>query len=134
VKLVHNSDYADGISTSLKAGIATLPSDIEAVAVALGDMPEINGGLIDKLAHAINPAGGALVAVPTREGRRGNPVVWSRRFFEDLAKLEGDTGARHLIAQHNEAVIEVPVEDEGAFLDIDTPEALARANAKRAKS
>ena len=134
VKLVHNSDYADGISTSVKAGISALPSDIEAVAVALGDMPEINGGLIDRLAHAINPAGGALVAVPTREGRRGNPVVWSRRFFEDLAKLEGDTGARHLIVQHNEAVIEVPVEDEGAFLDIDTPEALAQANAKRAKS
>jgi molybdenum cofactor cytidylyltransferase len=134
VTRVHNPDYADGLSTSLKAGIGALPPDIDLAVVALGDMPDVTGTLIDKLTAAINPANGALVAVPTREGRRGNPVVWSRRFFEDLAKLEGDTGARHLIVQNNEAVVEVPVEDEGAFVDIDTPEALAQANAKRAKS
>jgi molybdenum cofactor cytidylyltransferase len=134
VRLVHNPDFAGGLSTSLKTGIGALPPDIDAVAVALGDMPGVTGALIDKLARAIDPEAGALIAVPTRDGRRGNPVVWSRRFFEDLAKLEGDTGARHLIGQHNEAVIEVPVEDDGAFLDIDTPEALAQANAKRAKS
>jgi molybdenum cofactor cytidylyltransferase len=131
---VHNPDYAEGLSTSLKVGIGALPPDTDVAVVALGDMPDVTGALIDKLAAAINPVAGALVAVPTREGRRGNPVAWSRRFFEDLAKLEGDTGARHLIVQNNEAVIEVPVEDEGAFLDIDTPEALAQANAKRAKS
>jgi molybdenum cofactor cytidylyltransferase len=134
VTRVHNPDYAEGLSTSLKAGIGALPPDTDLAVVALGDMPDVTGALIEKLTAAINPATGALVAVPTREGRRGNPVVWSRRFFEDLAKLEGDTGARHLIVQNNEAVIEVPVEDEGAFLDIDTPEALAQANAKRAKS
>jgi molybdenum cofactor cytidylyltransferase len=134
VQRVHNPDFAAGLSTSLKVGIGALPPDIDAVAVALGDMPGVTGALIDKLARAIDPEAGALIAVPTRDGRRGNPVVWSRRFLEDLAKLEGDTGARHLIGQHNEAVTEVPVEDDGAFLDIDTPEALAQANAKRAKS
>jgi molybdenum cofactor cytidylyltransferase len=134
VTRVHNPDHAEGLSTSLKAGIGGLPPDTDVAVVALGDMPDVSGALIDKLASAINPAAGALVAVPTREGRRGNPVAWSRRFFDDLAKLEGDTGARHLIARNNETVIEVPVEDEGAFLDIDTPEALAQANAKRAKS
>jgi molybdenum cofactor cytidylyltransferase len=134
VKRVHNPDYAEGLSTSLKAGIGALPADTDVAAIALGDMPEVTGALIDKLAQAINPARGALVAVPTRGGRHGNPVVWSRRFFEDLARLEGDTGARHLIAQQSEAVVEVPVDDDAAFLDIDTPEALALANAKRVKS
>jgi molybdenum cofactor cytidylyltransferase len=134
VKLAHNSAYAEGLSTSLKVGIGALPPDIDVAVVALGDMPDVSGALIDKLARAIDPARGALIAVPTRDGRRGNPVAWSRRFFEDLGRLEGDTGARHLIAQHNEAVVEVPVEEDGAFLDIDTPEALMQANAKRRKS
>ena len=50
--------------------------------------------------------------------------LWSRRFFKELMTLDGDIGARHLIAKHGEAVAEVPVEGHGAFLDIDTPQAL----------
>jgi molybdenum cofactor cytidylyltransferase len=133
IRRVHNSDYADGLSTSLKAGLAALPSGSDAVVVALGDMPDVTGALIDRLVAVIDPARGALIAVPTRGGRRGNPVVWSRRFFDDLGRIEGDTGARHLIAQHNEAVVEVPVDDEAAFHDIDTPEALQSARTARAK-
>jgi len=102
--------------------------------VALGDMPEVTGALIDKLAAAIDPARGALIAVPTRGGRRGNPVIWSRRLFEELGRIEGDVGARHLIAEHGETVVEVAIEDEAAFLDIDTPAALARAQGTRSKA
>jgi len=65
--------------------------------------------------------------VPVSEGRRGNPVLWSRRFFTELMTLDGDVGARHLIAKHAEAVAEVPVDGESAFLDIDTPQALEAA-------
>jgi molybdenum cofactor cytidylyltransferase len=133
IKRVHNPDYAEGLSTSLRAGLAALPAESDAVVIALGDMPDVTGALIDKLIAAIDPARGALIAVPTREGRRGNPVVWSRRFFDDLTRLEGDVGARHLIAQHNEAVVEVAVDDDAAFHDIDTPEALQTARAARAK-
>jgi molybdenum cofactor cytidylyltransferase len=134
VKRVHNPNFAEGLSTSLKAGLAAMPADADAVVVMLGDMPDVTSALIDKLTQAIDPARGALIAVPTRDGRRGNPVVWSRRFFEELSQLDGDTGARHLIVQNNEAVVEVSVDDEAAFHDIDTPEALALANARRAKS
>jgi molybdenum cofactor cytidylyltransferase len=134
IRRVHNPDFAEGLSTSLKAGLAALPPGIDAAAVMLGDMPGVSATLIDRLGSAIDPARGALIAVPVRHGRRGNPVVWSRRFFEDLARLEGDVGARHLIAQHGEAVAEVAVEDEAAFLDIDTPEALAHASAGRTRA
>jgi molybdenum cofactor cytidylyltransferase len=127
---VQNKDYADGLSTSLRAGIAALPSETEAVVVALGDMPDVKSDIIGRLIEAIDPARGALIVVPTHDGRRGNPVVWSRRFFGELTKVDGDTGARHLIAQNNEAVVEVAVQDEGAFRDIDTPEALIQARAE----
>jgi len=131
VQIVHNPNYDDGLSSSLKAGLAALPPDTDAVAVALGDMPEISGELIDRLAAAIHPERGTLIAVPVRDGKRGNPVVWSRRLFEELAKLEGDVGARHLIGLHSEAIAEVQVNDDGILLDIDTQEALAAARVRQ---
>ncbi len=130
VKIMYNPGYAEGLSSSLKAGLAALPSGVDAVAVMLGDMPEISGPLIDRLANAIDPARGPLIAVPTRDGKRGNPVVWARPLFDELMKLEGDVGARHLIGLHSEAVVEVPVDDDAIFLDIDTQEALATFRAR----
>jgi len=87
----------------------------------------IDARLIDRLIDAFAPDRGHLIAVPVSDDRRGNPVLWSRRFFNELMALEGDIGARHLIAKHSEAVVEVPVEGFGAFLDIDTPQALEDA-------
>ena len=68
--------------------------------------------------------------MPTIEGKRGNPVLWSRRFFPDLMAIEGDVGARHLIGRYGEAVVEVPVEGKAALVDVDTPEALVGLKAE----
>ena len=70
------------------------------------------------------------MVVPTIDGKRGNPVVWSRRFFPELMALEGDVGARHLIGRYPEAVAEVPVTGTAALVDVDTPEAFARVKAE----
>ena len=72
----------------------------------------------------------ALIAVPTMAGKRGNPVLWSRRFFPELMALEGDVGARHLIAKYSEAVVEVPVTGTAALTDVDTPDALKAVKAE----
>jgi molybdenum cofactor cytidylyltransferase len=125
VKFVHNPHFADGLGTSLKAGIAALPADIDGAIVCLGDMPQVDAALIDRLIGVLDPDKGALAVVPTIEGKRGNPVVWSRRFFPDLMAVEGDVGARHLIGRYAEAVVDVPVEGTAALTDVDTPEALA---------
>ena len=127
VTLVHNPDFAQGLASSVKAGIAAVPADADGAVVCLGDMPLIDAHLIDRLIETFAPDRGNLIAVPISDGRRGNPVLWSRRFFNELMTLDGDIGARHLIAKHAEAVAEVPVEGRGAFLDIDTPEALEEA-------
>ena len=125
VEFVHNPDFADGLGTSLKAGIAALPAATDGVIVCLGDMPQVDAALIDRLIGALDPDKGSLVVVPTIDGKRGNPVVWSRRFFPDLMAVEGDVGARHLIGRYAEAVTEVAVTGGAALTDIDTPEALA---------
>ena len=130
VRFVHNPDYAAGLSTSLKAGLAALPPEADGAIVCLGDMPQVTAALIDRMLESFDPARGALVVVPTIEGKRGNPVVWSRRFFSDLMALEGDVGARHLIGTHADAVAEVPVEDSAALTDVDTPDALQAVKAE----
>lgn len=134
VVLVHNPAYADGLSASAKAGIAAVPPAADGAIVCLGDMPQVEARLIDRLLAAFDPERGALVAVPTIGGKRGNPVVWSRRFFSDLSTLTGDVGARGLIASYPEAVVEVATTDEAALTDVDTPDALdaVRAAMERA--
>ncbi|SDR91018.1 NTP transferase domain-containing protein [Bradyrhizobium canariense] len=127
VKFVRNPDFAAGLASSVKSGIAAVPDNADGAVVCLGDMPLIDARLIDRLIEAFAPDSGNLIAVPVSDNRRGNPVLWSRRFFDELMTLDGDIGARHLIAKHGEAVAEVPVEGHGAFLDIDTPEALVAA-------
>ena len=130
VRLVHNPDYAEGLGTSLKAGIAAVPAEADGAIVCLGDMPQVSSALIDKLVAAFDPERGALVVVPSIAGRRGNPVVWSRRFFHDLAQVQGDIGARYLIGSYAEAVVEVLVADDAALTDVDTPESLSAVKAE----
>jgi molybdenum cofactor cytidylyltransferase len=130
VKFVHNPHFADGLGTSLKAGIAALPAEADGAIVCLGDMPQVDAALIDRLIGAFDPDHGALVVLPTIEGKRGNPVVWSRRFFPDLMAVEGDVGARYLIGRYTEAVAEVPLTGTAALTDVDTPEALEAVRAE----
>jgi molybdenum cofactor cytidylyltransferase len=127
VKFARNPDFAGGLASSVKSGIAAVPAGADGAVICLGDMPLIDAKLIDRLIETFAPDRGNLIAVPVSDGRRGNPVLWSRRFFGELMTLDGDIGARHLIAKHAEAVAEVAVEGFGAFLDIDTPQALEAA-------
>jgi len=127
VTIVHNPAFAEGLSSSLKTGLGALPADIEAVLVCLGDMPRVTGADIERLLDAFNPVEGREIIVPTRNGKRGNPVLWARRFFPEMMReVAGDVGARHLIGAYPEAVTEVEMTSDGVLTDIDTPQALAR--------
>jgi molybdenum cofactor cytidylyltransferase len=126
VTFVHNPVYAEGLATSLKAGIAALPGDLDGVLVALGDMPRVGSGDIERIVAAFNPVEGRAIVVPTRNGKRGNPVLWAKRFLPEMCQVAGDVGARHLIGAYPEAVAEVEMASDGVLMDIDTPQALAR--------
>ena len=130
VERVRNPAFAEGLSTSLKRGLAALPDDIDGVIVCLGDMPLVAGRDLDRLIAAFNPVEGRAIVVPTRRGKRGNPVLWARRFFAEMAELAGDVGAKHLIGEHAELVCEVEMDSDGVLVDIDTPDALAALRGK----
>jgi molybdenum cofactor cytidylyltransferase len=131
IERVRNPEFAEGLSTSLKRGVVALPADLDGALICLGDMPLIAGRHIDRLIAAFNPLEGRAIIVPSRRGKRGNPVLWSKRFFPEMAELAGDVGAKHLIGEHAELVAEVEMEDDAILVDIDTPEALDALRQKR---
>jgi molybdenum cofactor cytidylyltransferase len=131
VGIVHNPRHADGLSGSLGAGLAALPQGTDGVVILLADMPHVDAAVIDRLVTALDPARGIDIVVPTHDGRRGNPVVWSTRWFAALAAVTGDSGGRHLMAANPAAVAEVEIGGP-ASLDIDTPQALAAAGGRPA--
>jgi molybdenum cofactor cytidylyltransferase len=131
VRFVENPDFATGLSTSLRTGLGALSGDVDGAVIALGDMPAVLPAQLDKLIAAFNPVEGRSICVPTVGGKRGNPVLWARRFFADMANVSGDTGAKHLIGDHADVVCEVDMGSESVLLDLDTPEALAAFRARK---
>ncbi len=129
IHCVHNPDYARGLSTSLHRGLAAVPGVADGVVVCLGDMPRVEAAAIDRLIAAFDPLEGRAVCVPTWQGKRGNPVLFARRFMAEMQEIEGDVGARHLIGEYPEVVCEVAMDEtdagEGVLVDVDTPAALA---------
>ena len=123
IGFAHNPLYADGMASSLRAGIAALPPEATGAVILLADMPRVTAAVIDALIAALAANPDALAAVPVFEGRRGNPVALARALFPSIKTLTGDQGARRLLAEGK--VIEVAVADNAVTLDIDTPEALA---------
>jgi molybdenum cofactor cytidylyltransferase len=112
-------DYAEGLSRSLRAGIAAVPADWSAAIICLGDMPRIDPALLRTIADAPGD-----VVVPVWDKRRGNPVRWGRQHFQRLMALDGDVGGKAVLAAAA-TLSEVAAMSDAVLDDIDTPEALA---------
>ncbi len=126
VTLVANPDYATGLASSVKAGIRAVPADCAGALVMLGDMPRVTAAQLDRLIAVFEVSQRAAIIVPMHDGRQGNPVLWPARFFSELLHLEGDAGAKRLIATHRDLALELALGTTAIFADIDTPEELAR--------
>ncbi len=124
VTFVENPHFADGLSASLKAGLAALPSGVDGAVVMLGDMPEIPPDLLDRMIAGFAPKEGRSIVVPVAVGKRGNPVLWGRAYFGEMGAVSGDTGAKHLLGVHADEIVEIAA-DVAVHTDIDTPDALA---------
>lgn len=119
IRLVHAADHAEGMAASLRAGIASLPRQVTAAFVFLGDMPRTPHAVLEPLAQAVRD--GAPAAAPVFQGRRGNPVVLAREVFGAVAKLRGDTGARGVLEALGPRLIRVQSHDDGVLFDVDEP-------------
>ena len=120
-----NAARATGMGGSIACGMQALGNDLDAVLIALGDMPRVAHSSLEALLAAFSATD--QIVVPCFEGRRGHPVLFGARHFGALRQLGGDTGAREILKQHAALVREVPVNDPGVLLDVDTPKDLAGA-------
>jgi molybdenum cofactor cytidylyltransferase len=126
VRFAHNPDFPAGLATSLKTGLAAVPETASGALVLLADMPGVTTAIIDRLIDVFHARPSPAIVLPTFAGKRGNPVLWARAFFPELMTVTGDTGARHILSLHEDAVERVEI-GEAAGLDVDTPDALAAA-------
>ncbi len=117
--VVFNPDFHKGQSTSLKAGIAAVGESCDAALFLLGDLPLVGPGVIDAVLQK-RKAARASIVVPIFGGKRGNPVLLARSFFPMVLALEGDIGARAILAAQEELIETVDIEHDGIHLDIDT--------------
>lgn len=125
-----NPDYSKGLSTSLISGLNALPEDCDGALILLGDMPAVDSLLLDRLIAAFDPSEDRAIIVASHDGRRGNPVLWARRFFPDMRELTGDAGARALFAPYAGLICEVEAGSDAPLTDIDTQEALSAYRAR----
>ena len=122
--------YRKGMSSSLRLGLARASPRADAVMIALGDQPFLSPSTVDRIIEAFLTRRPPVV-VPVYDGVRGNPVLFARSVFPDVMKIEGDTGAKPVVAGYGDSVLEVPVRDRGVLLDIDTPDDYRRAKSGR---
>jgi molybdenum cofactor cytidylyltransferase len=119
VEIVVNRAWAGGLSTSLRAGVGALRSEIQAAIVVLADQPALAPSLLRALV-ARYQATGALIVAPFYQGQRGNPMLFDRMLFPELSAIEGDRGGRELLARYRDQLERVEIDDPALLIDVDT--------------
>jgi len=122
VQIINNTEYQTGIASTIKCGISAASQKTEGYMICLGDMPYITMEYIKNLLDTFINSNTPSIIVPTFEGRRGNPVLFSKIFIDELSRMEGDKGARVVIDNHPDSIIEVQIPKETYFFDVDTLE------------
>jgi molybdenum cofactor cytidylyltransferase len=121
-RVVVNPDYEQGLSTSLRAGIASLGAEVSRAVVMLGDQPDVNASMLDRLLD-LQEASALPAAALSFEGLLHPPMVLAREMWSGLEALKGDVGLRAVVRAHPELVAALPAERPGGHpVDIDTPE------------
>ncbi len=121
LQFADNPDHCEGLASSLSCGIAALPDGVSGAMIVLADMPGTTTEMIDRLVSVFEQEDCSKIVYPVRGGEQGNPVIWPARYFKELKKLTGDTGAKRLIGEHSANTIGIPVESGDAMKDIDEP-------------
>lgn len=126
VSTLVNRRWEEGLGSSLRAGLASLPATCTAVLVVLGDQVEVTAQDLKRLLDTWKGQDNIIAAALYRK-TAGVPALFPRWVFPELADLRGDRGARLILQRHADRVVHVPMPN--AAVDLDTPEDLARLNA-----
>jgi molybdenum cofactor cytidylyltransferase len=125
-EVVINKNWEAGQLSSIQAGVRNLPDGTDGILLFLIDHPLISRELVGALVERFYVAGKAIV-LPVYKGRRGHPVIFASRLYQELLSAPLETGARAVVWAHREEVSEMETNEEGCLLNLNDPDALARA-------
>ena len=124
-EVVINDDWKKGQLHSIQAALRSLPSGTDGILLSLIDHPLVSGALVHDLIERFYLSRKPIV-LPLYKGRRGHPVIFSSRLYEELLAAPLETGARAVVWAHNHEVSELNTTEEGCVLNLNDPDALAR--------
>ena len=127
-RVIVNPRFAEGMSTSIRAGVRAAAPASRAFLLVLGDEPLVASATLDALIDRWTVTG-AKILIPTFHGTRGNPVLLDRSLAAEVEAIAGDQGCRAMFPDHADEIAEVAVEDPGVLIDVDTEEQVARVDA-----
>ena len=129
IRFIYNSNFADGISSSIKIGLENISKKSEAFFISLGDMPDVNQNIYNKIIKTRHNYNKKLktnlkkeIFIPTFENEKGNPILFSKHMREKIMQIKGDNGARELIELNKDKTLNVPLKSRGVTLDFDERE------------
>ena len=129
IKIIYNKDFKTGISSSIKIGLNNISNKSEDFFISLGDMPNVNQNIYNKLIKAKYKYNKKLkveykkeIIIPTYEGKEGNPILFSKFMKEKVMDIEGDFGAKKIIELNKKKVLNIPFKNRGIILDFDRRE------------
>lgn len=124
-------DASDGMNASLAAGLCAVPSKTQGVMILLADMPDITENDINTIIQAVDYKTDSLIwRATTQDGSAGHPTVFHRQLIPELIALTGDKGGSEVVRAHGDQTVHIPLPEEHARTDLDTPEAWAIWRAK----
>ena len=129
IKIIYNKNYNSGIASSIKIGLKNISTKTEAFFISLGDMPNVNQNIYNKLIKVRDKYNKKLkikykkeIIIPTYEGKNGNPILFSKHMKKKIMKIEGDVGAKSLVELNMNKILKVPFKNDAIILDFDKPE------------
>ncbi len=120
VNMVSNPDPSEGMASSLREGIRALPKNIDGLLIMLADMPLLQSSTLLALTARFKESAGAQIVYPTYAGQQGNPVIFPKQYFGEIAVLKGDRGAKTLLKKYAANCLPVPVDSDSILIDIDS--------------
>ena len=118
--IVYNNDWKQGMASSIYMGISTLSEDIQGSMIVLGDMPLITHLTLDLLIGEFKNHGGGKIVYPLYENRQANPVIFPKKYFQEILSSNGDRGCKKVLKKYPDDAIGIPIESDEVVLDCDT--------------
>ena len=119
IKFILNENFESGMASSIKIGINNLSDQTESFFICLGDMPNVNRNIYDKLIQSKN---NKEIVVPNFKGNQCNPILFSRSVINTLMNVQGDTGAKKILELNKNKILNVNIDELNFAKDFDTPE------------